>query len=385
MKHYDYILAGGGAAGLSLAYNMIQSPLRHRRILIVDKERKRSNDRTWSFWTTEPTLVDEVVHKRWDRLFFSGMGWDAHIDMAPYHYQTVRGIDFYNMVYAALDRVETVDFLYGMVDEVRDGDEAAVVLVDGEPYSAGYVFDSLFFARDFRVDESRYHFIKQHFVGWEIETETDAFDPNEFTMFDFRTPQHGSMRFMYVLPTRPNYALVEYTLFSYDLLAREEYERALREYISDVLGISSYRVAETEDGIIPMTDMPFPRRGGERILYTGTKGGRVKASTGYAFHRTLMDAHNIVQSLIRNEHPFELPETPKRFRTMDTVLLQVLYRHGERAEEAFTSMFRYNPIERLLGLLDEDLSLKETVKLMTTVPIGLFMRAWARSKLLGKI
>jgi lycopene beta-cyclase len=98
-----------------------------------------------------------------------------------------------------------------------------------------------------------------------------------------------------------------------------------------------------------------------------------------------MDAHNIVQSLIRNEHPFELPETPKRFRTMDTVLLQVLYRHGERAEEAFTSMFRYNPIERLLGLLDEDLSLKETVKLMTTVPIGLFMRAWARSKLLGKI
>lgn len=33
---YDFIIAGGGAAGLSLAYHLMRSPLRERSILIVD-------------------------------------------------------------------------------------------------------------------------------------------------------------------------------------------------------------------------------------------------------------------------------------------------------------------------------------------------------------
>jgi lycopene beta-cyclase len=37
MQHYDLIIAGGGAAGLSLAYHLLLSPLRNRSILIVDK------------------------------------------------------------------------------------------------------------------------------------------------------------------------------------------------------------------------------------------------------------------------------------------------------------------------------------------------------------
>jgi lycopene beta-cyclase len=50
MPDYDFILSGGGLAGLSLAYHLINSPLRDRSILIVDKDAKQQNDRTWCFW-----------------------------------------------------------------------------------------------------------------------------------------------------------------------------------------------------------------------------------------------------------------------------------------------------------------------------------------------
>jgi lycopene beta-cyclase len=44
MKPYDVIIAGGGAAGLSLAYHLVRSPLRDCSILIVEKEAKDQND-----------------------------------------------------------------------------------------------------------------------------------------------------------------------------------------------------------------------------------------------------------------------------------------------------------------------------------------------------
>ncbi|NCC33692.1 MAG: FAD-dependent oxidoreductase, partial [Chloroflexia bacterium] len=55
MTHYDVIIAGGGAAGLSLAYQLINSPLRDYSILVIDKGNKQRNDRTWAFWTDQPT------------------------------------------------------------------------------------------------------------------------------------------------------------------------------------------------------------------------------------------------------------------------------------------------------------------------------------------
>ena len=50
MQRYDFILAGGGAAGRSLAYHLARSPLRDRSILIVDRSLRARPDRTWAYW-----------------------------------------------------------------------------------------------------------------------------------------------------------------------------------------------------------------------------------------------------------------------------------------------------------------------------------------------
>jgi len=385
MEKFDVILAGGGAAGLSLAWHLVHEGPVDYRILIVDREQKISNDRTWCFWSATPGPFDPIVANRWKSLLFFGEGFSKKFALDPYEYRMIRGIDFYREVLADLRKCDRVVFVSGNVDSIEDGAERALVNVDGTTYSGAYVFDSLFTARDFRVDETKYHFVKQHFVGWVIKTERPVFDEKAATLFDLRIPQNGAMRFMYILPNSPTEALLEYTLFSVDLLPREEYDAGIRDYIRDFLGDVSFEIIEKEDGIIPMTDQPFPRRAGNRIMRIGTAGGMVKASTGFAFHRTNRDSRRIVESLVRKGHPFHGISPPRRYRTFDAMLLHVLAFHGERGAAVFTGLFRDNPLSRLFRFLDEEGSLTENIALMTTVPWALFIRAYLHLRLLRPI
>jgi lycopene beta-cyclase len=385
MATYDYIIAGGGAAGLSLAYHLVHSNLRDRSILFLDKERKVNNDRTWCFWEKDPMEFDPIVHKRWGTLLFYGSGQQSEIDLSPYEYRMIRGIDFYRHTLSVLENHTSVTFRYGTVERIEDGEEHARVTVDGEVFTGSWVFDSLFFPQDFTVDTERYHFLKQHFVGWFVKTARPQFRPEAATMFDFRTPQEGAMRFMYILPFSEHEALVEYTLFSADLLPEQEYRDRIRDYMRDVVQEPDYEIQEEESGVIPMTDQPFRRAGGKRIMYTGTKGGMVKASTGFAFHRTQRDCRAIVESLEHSGQPFHGRRAGRRYRVFDRMLLQLLHRRGDLSERIFTDLFLKNPIDRLFRFLNEEDPFRENLKLMATVPWGPFIRAWIKLYIFGRI
>jgi lycopene beta-cyclase len=385
MVTYDYIIAGAGAAGLSLAHRIANSSLADARILIVDRDAKRSNDRTWCFWTNQEMHFEPVVSHRWDRLEFTGDGFHKIYNLKPYSYKMVRGIDFYSYVRADLETRPNVNWIQGNVDAVTDGDESAVLQVDGEEYCGSWIFDSTFNPALFKPDPARYHNLAQHFLGWEIETEEDTFDPGTATLFDFRTPQKETMRFMYILPFSPRRALVEFTLFSANLLDAAEYEDELRSYIQSVQKVTEYRVEAVERGIIPMSDQPFPRRAGKRILNIGTKGGRVKPSTGYSFLRSQRDTEAIVASLIKFGHPFNIPKDSRVHFYLDSIMLNLMYRKGGRMKSIFTALFKNNPIHRLFRFLDEETRPVELLQVLLSVPPWPFLKAWFRLKVLRKV
>lgn len=384
MEHFDYILAGGGAAGLSLAYRMMHRGLDDRRVLIIDLAEKKKNDRTWCFWTDRDELLDPIVAHRWRYMWFHGPERSHRWPLNPFEYRMIRGIDFYEHTIADLSRRDNVVFqnarIAGITDgSVEHGTPARVETEDGTVFTADWVFDSLFLPREFTVDTDRYFFLKQHFVGWFVRTTEDVFDPDAATLFDLRVPAQGDFRFMYLLPESPRESLVEYTLFSERLLPREEYEGELAAYMERYYPGVDYEIVEAEDGIIPMTDQPFPRRGGERIMRIGTKGGRVKASTGFAFHRMQEDSERIVASLLRDGQPFHGEAPPARYRTFDAMLLSILHRRGEfAAQRVFVDLFEKNPLPRLWRFLDEQGGLVENIKLMSTVPWWPFIAAWFR-------
>jgi lycopene beta-cyclase len=48
---YDYIIAGAGCAGYSLLYHLLKDPvLNKKKILVLDSNFEKGNDRTWCFW-----------------------------------------------------------------------------------------------------------------------------------------------------------------------------------------------------------------------------------------------------------------------------------------------------------------------------------------------
>jgi lycopene beta-cyclase len=370
--HYDLIIAGAGLAGLSLAHHLINSPLRDRSILIVDPDLKERNDRTWSYWSDRPTPFDGLACRTWDRLHLAGLNGEMTVNLRRYRYRTIRGSDFYDHVRRELAQHPNVLWQRGKVEAIEDGAEVARVIINREGVTGRWVFDSR--PRHTGFDQ-RFHQLKLHFKGWEIATPRSTFDPSAATFLDFRTPQNGATRFFYVLPFDERHALVEYTLFSNMPLLPREYEQALQAYVRDVLQITAYQITRQESGIIPITDQPFPRRLGGRVMSIGTRGGRIKPSTGFAFLRVQADAAAIVHSLIEHDQPFDIPQDSARYQLYDSMLLDIMEREPERIQSIFAALFKRNSIERVLSFLDEQASLAQNVHMFANLPQAPFLQA----------
>jgi len=379
MQAYDFIFAGGGVAGLSLAYLLARSPLRDRSMLIVDRDTKDQDDRTLGFWTDRPTPFDDVVCRSWSQLQFVCEN-TLVVDLGTWRYKVIRGIDFYRYVRQELSAYPNIEYLQGTVGRIEDGQEQAIVPVDAQTYAARWVFDSRFDPTKLVPKPRRYHTLQWHFRGWVIETPEAVFDPQIATPFDFWAPLKGGMQFYYVLPFSEHRALVEYVL-----LSPGEYDRALRAYLETILGIQDYTILSTEEDTLPMTDRPFPRKAGRRIIAIGILGGRIKPSSGYAFTRIQQDSASIVRSLLQNGHPFDVPPDPRRYQFYDSLLLQVMYRHGEQIKPIFDALIANNPIDRVFRFLDERASLWEDLSLMASVPSWPFLRALFRLAVLRRV
>ncbi len=383
METFDFILAGGGAAGLSLAIGLVEA-FPSKKILILDRAPKQTNDRTWCFWSVNSSPYPAATYRTWKKLAFFGTGFSKTFFLSPYHYYLIRGIDFYRHAYHILKSSPNVRFEFGEIGSISEEEQHVSVSLNGNHFQGEWLFSSLYDPKNISKQPDRYHYLQQHFRGWEIETNSPRFDPQTPTLFDFRTPQNGQMRFMYILPFSEKEALVEYTLFSPSLLTSEEYDEALRNYIRDVLGISEYQIKTVENGIIPMSDQPLPRKLGRRVLAIGTLGGRVKPSSGYAFLRIQKDSQAIVRSLLQHGHPFDLPESLPRYRLFDSIMLQVMLRRGGEMHHIFTQLFRNNPIQRVFAFLDEEQSFLEDIKVLASLPPLPFLQALIRLKVLRR-
>jgi lycopene beta-cyclase len=386
MNHYDIAILGAGAAGLSLALALIDSPLKEKKILLVDKDLKNSNDRTWCYWTDRPDEYDRIRRKFWGGMKFSSQGEELEFNLTPYRYQMVRGLDFYCYARDEFARFTNIHWITGNVEEVQDRSESALFSIDGKELSASWVFDSRIRFSEIQIRPEKYSYLKQHFLGWEIETSRNAFDSDMFTMFDLCASGEDGFCFYYILPFTNNSALVEFTVFSETLWEDSRYKEALESYLAESLNNNSYRILEEERGVIPMTDHPFPRKLGDRIMSIGTHGGRVKPSTGYAFSRIQRDSKAITRSLEKYGHPFHVPRDSARRRFYDSLLLEVLKGQSTMAPEIFTKLYKRNDIRRVLRFLDEKTTLMEEVMIIASLPPVPFLKAlgiYLRKKILS--
>lgn len=386
MQQYDIIIAGSGAAGLSLAWYMSHSPwLKGKSLLLLDKNLKKKNDRTWGFWTTDPTAFDPIVSYRFQQAEFISGRFSAMLPLGPYQYQVIKGSSFYAHVQNRLRQFPNIHFRQEEIRDMATEDGGAVVRTTKGAYKAQWVFNSCFIEEELKRAALAGLNLKQHFKGWVIRSPEADFDTRAVRLFDFRRPHsvagQKAMQFFYMIPHAADTALVEYTLFSDQLLEPAAYEQALRQYIAQQLRLHDYQVLEEEWGVIPMTTYRFPSRRGSRIINIGSVAGVTKPSTGYTFLRIQQHCLRLVRQLEAGEAPDAQLAAGQRFKLYDAMLLNIMKQKGEESEKIFSQLFQHNPVERILKFLDEESHPFEELMIMNSVPRNLFVRSLLNLKL----
>ncbi|WP_108803309.1 lycopene cyclase family protein [Aquimarina sp. Aq107] len=377
MQKYDYIITGTGASGLILAYYLINDTFfDQKKILLIDKEEKNRNDRTWCFWEEGKGTWDSVVSKKWINIFFGSTDFSDTIDISPYQYKMIRSKDFYNHVFKQLSKKSNITIVQETVIGFVDEGSIVEVETDQRMYLGGKVFNSIPFSKQFKT-QKKYPLLNQHFIGWFIKVENHTFDSQIATFMDFDIDQKGNTRFMYVLPMSKTEALFEYTLFSKDLLSKEEYEKEIKAYLH-ATGIKEYSIIEKEIGCIPMTSYEFGKQNSRNIIHIGTAGGWTKASTGFTFLNTEKKVKKLIKFLKRRGDLSKFEKRTK-FWYYDLFFLDLLSKENQNGAILFSRLFGKNNTYKILKFLNEETSLIEDLKIMSTMPTSKFLKmVWNR-------
>ena len=374
MANHDYIVTGGGCAGLSLIMQLLSEPkLSSKKILLIEQSEKKINDRTWCFWEKGAGFFESIVHKQWPSAWFHAQGYSSLKELGDYKYKMIRGIDFYNHCYQTISSSPQVTVVHDTVVDIQQEPGGVRVLTEKGEYSGEYAFNSILLEDPLKQKNA--HHLLQHFKGWVIETRQDVFNSNECTLMDFRVPQEHGTTFVYVMPLTKRKALVEYTLFTEKLLEDASYIAGLKKYIQDFLGGVEYTIVEEEFGVIPMTSAVFPHVEGNKI-FIGTAGGQTKASSGFTFMYIQKQSALLVERLKKNGTPFYTSNKfSQRYFWFDKVLLNVLIKRRVPGDVVFKKMFQKNPVDRIFRFLDNETYLLEELRLISTLPTLPFLKA----------
>jgi lycopene beta-cyclase len=373
MKHYDYIFTGTGLAALMTIYKMVKSGnFQDKTILLLDENSKKTNDRTWCFWSKEETIWESIISKKWDMALFANENFKRNLHLNPYRYNRVLGLDFYNQVFEALSKENNITFLNEKVTNINELENHVYVATEKSEFSASTVFNSIY-NKAAAETQTKFPVLQQHFIGWFVKSDQAVFNPEQATFMDFSVAQKGNTRFMYVLPTSSTEALLEYTLFSHELLAKAEYETAIKDYLAK-LGIKNYTIIEKEQGSIPMTCYPFWKKNTQKVLNIGTAGGWTKASTGYTFKNSDKYSTRLVAYLEQGKNLRKFHHKTK-FWFYDLLLLDILDRKNELGASIFSSMFKKGSPALIFKFLDEETSLLEDIQVILKCPKRLFIKA----------
>ncbi len=376
-SQYDYIIAGAGLAGLSLAWNFVHSShLRSKRILVVDQSFTAQNDKTWSFWSREKPPFSDLIYKSWNQGKVVFKGQTILNELREYTYHSIQSGTFTQKIVSELSNHNNIDLLESDIQEISGDEKHGQLVARGTTFKAPYIFQSCFMPPKLKKDTPEYPLI-QHFLGWEIETNEPAFDPSTITLMDFDSSFSEGIAFVYILPQSKTKALLEYTIFSDQLKQKEFYREKLGIYLHNRFGLQSldYSITRTEFGQIPMKDYQYAPWYAPRVLNMGTVGGLTKPSTGYTFSRIQRHVQAITENLANGKQPALPYQSAFRYRAYDLWLLHIIYHHPKEATNILRQLFSNNSMDEVFRFLAEENTLSQDLKMMSQVSYAPFLRA----------
>ena len=144
MTQSPYIILGAGASGLMLAYRMSQdSYFDNKPILIIDKVKDKGNDKTWSYWEEGEGEWDELLTKKWPKVFFGSEAFTEILDISPYSYKMIRSEVFYENLWKSILLKSNIKFVEDDVRSFCEIDGGVKAVTAKSNYFGCKIFNSI--------------------------------------------------------------------------------------------------------------------------------------------------------------------------------------------------------------------------------------------------
>ena len=352
MKEFDYVIIGGGCAGLSLAYELeIHEKLKDKTLAIIEPRKEYKRDKTWSFWKIAPHNFDDCVKKNWENFSVNIPGKTNYLKCKNFPYQSIDSGLFYEKIKNKLKKNENI-FFFKNIEEINKQ-------------------NSLVFNSVPNIKKNHLN-LWQHFCGVEIKTDNDIFDEKIFNLMDFDCEQRESVHFFYTLPYAKNRALVETTWLSkMNDNSQKDYENQINNYIKNNLKIKSYEITYKEEGAIPLF---YPLNKNEKNkINIGTAGGMTRLSTGYTF-LNIQEHSKYIRENIDNISSAKKFEIDKKYQFLDEIFLRVLEKNPEKMSDVFFRMFKTSP-KTVIKFLSNKSNFLEDLSVIFKMPKLIFIKA----------
>ena len=352
MKDFDYIIIGGGCAGLSLAYELeIHDKLENKTLAIIEPRFEYKRDKTWSFWKVSPHNFDDCVKKKWKNFSINIPNKTKHLTCNQYPYESIDSGLFYKKINNKLKKNKNISF-YNDIKEIS--------------LENSFIFNSV---PSFKINENN---IWQHFGGVEIEVKNDFFDDEIINLMDFDCEQRNSVHFFYTLSYSKNKALIESTWLSkINNDSQKDYEYQIKDYIENHLNLKDYKITYKEEGAIPLF---YPlKNNNKNKINIGTAGGMTRLSTGYTF-LNIQEHSRYIRKNIENITNAKIFEISKKYQFLDKIFLKVLEKHPEKMSSIFFKMFNESP-NTVIKFLSNKSNILEDLLIILKMPKWIFVKA----------
>ncbi|MDC0418310.1 lycopene cyclase family protein [Pelagibacteraceae bacterium] len=355
MKEFDYIIIGGGCAGLTLAYELeIYNKLEKKKLAIIEPRAEYKRDKTWSFWKIFDHNFDDCVIKSWNNFSINSTSKSHELKTDNFPYQSIDSGLFYKKIITKLSKNTNIYF-FKNVNEVN--------------MNNAFIFNSV---PPSNLNKSR---LWQHFQGIEVETEKDIFDDKIINLMDFNCEQKNNVHFFYTLPFTKNKALIETTWLSkLDNNSLKDYDSQLKEYIEGNLKITNYKINYKEEGAIPLFYPKYTKE--DNRINIGSAGGMTRLSTGYTFLNIQEHSKYIVKHIdnISNSKTYTIG---RKYKFLDNIFLNVLEKYPERMPLIFFKMF-LGSANVVIKFLSNKSNIFEDLLIILKMPKWIFIKSLFR-------
>ena len=351
MKEFDYVILGGGCAGLSLAYQLdINNKIKNKTLAIVEMREEYKRDKTWSFWKITDHNFDDCIIKSWNNFTINIKSETYEVLNKEYPYQTIDSGLFYQKILKQLKQNKNIEY-FKNTNELK--------------LENSIIFNS------FLTKENHENELWQHFKGLEIETSKNIFDDEIFNLMDFDCDQKKNVHFFYTLPFAKNKALIETTWLSkMNEKSLKDYDIQLETYIKDTLKIKDYKINYEEEGAIPLF---YPRNKVDKNkINIGSSGGMTRLSTGYTFLNIQEHSKYLVNNIeqIQNVKPYHIG---KKYEFLDKIFLNVLKSHPDKMPKIFLNMFKAPP-KKVIKFLSNKSNIFDDISIIFKMPKWIFVK-----------